>query len=49
MVVPTEAIEPESDADGFYFVCPSCEGRNRLINASEDDDENGGGLTQPDV
>lgn len=48
MAVPARTIEPEADNDGYYFVCPSCEGRNRLVNTGQDDN-GGAGLGQPDV
>jgi Zn finger protein HypA/HybF involved in hydrogenase expression len=49
MSVPSQAIEPEEDSEGYYFVCPGCEGRNSLMNAGDDDQESEAGLFQPDV
>lgn len=49
MVVQEQVVEPEQDSEGYYFVCPSCEGRNRLTNAAKDDNEGSAGLCQLDV
>lgn len=49
MAVPAQALEPEQDADGYYFACPRCGARNRLINTAQDEGDSDAGLTQPDA
>jgi hypothetical protein len=49
MTIPIGAVDPQKDSEGYYFACPGCEGRNRLTDTLEDDEEGGGGLAQPDI
>lgn len=49
MDVPDTALAPEEDSEGYYFVCPSCEGRNTLASATDDPEEGDADLFQPDV
>lgn len=27
-----QSVEPDVDEQGFYFLCPGCCGRNKLVN-----------------
>ncbi len=49
LTVMAHTVEPEIDDDGCYFICPGCEGRNKLMGAGDDGDEGQAELTQPDV
>lgn len=49
MAIPTGAVNPQEDSEGYYFTCPGCEGRNTLTNAGGEDEEGDAGLVQPDV
>jgi len=31
------AVQPEIDDEGCYFVCPGCDGRNKLVNVGPRD------------
>jgi hypothetical protein len=49
MTITSHTIEPEIDDEGSYFICPGCEGRNKLVSVGDDGDEGHIELTQPDV
>lgn len=40
LAIQAEAVKPQVDSDGGYFICPGCGGRNPLVNI--------GGLGQED-
>lgn len=43
------AVEPEADAEGFYFMCPGCDARNELVNIGGTGDGDPVKLIQPDT
>jgi hypothetical protein len=44
-----DAVKPEVDSEGCHFICPGCDGRNRLVNVGGPGLEDSIIWVQPDV